>query len=117
MTSFEETEQSLLELQQLLLFTFQPRPDDVAPVDELVHHRRLEDGIDDQVKVAPVAQVRDVSLRSGREVVEDEDLHAALEEQLGEVGADEPGAARDESAAQRRPMVATPPGIMNPWQP
>jgi hypothetical protein len=64
------------------------------------------------MEVAPVAQVRDIPFRSGGEVVEDEDLDAAIEEELGEVGTDEAGAARDESAAQGRAMVATDEAIM-----
>jgi len=86
--------------------------DDVAAMHELVHDRRLEHRVDDEMEVAPVAQMRDVSLGPGGEIVEDEHLHAPVEEQLGEVGADEAGPARDESAAQGRPMVATPAAIM-----
>lgn len=64
------------------------------------------------MEVASVAQMRDVPLGAGRQVVEDEHLHAAVEQQLGEVGPDEAGTTRDESAAQGRAMVATETGIM-----
>ena len=72
--------------------------DHVAPVDELVHDRRLEHRVDDEVEVAPFAQVRDVPLGTGREVVEREDLPAVVEKDLREVGADEAGSAGDEGA-------------------
>ena len=34
--------------------------DDVAPVDQLVHHRRLEDAVDDEVEAVAIAKVIDV---------------------------------------------------------
>ena len=75
--------------------------DDVAAVHELVHDRRLEHGVDDEVEVAALAQVRDVPLGAGRQVVEDEDLPAVGEQQLREMRADEAGAAGDQGAAAR----------------
>ena len=69
---------------------------DVALVHELADDRVVQDRVDDEVVVRSVAQVRDVALRAGREVVERVDLPAVGEQQLGEVGADEPGAAGDE---------------------
>jgi len=66
------------------------------------------------MEVTALTQMGDVSLGAGGEIVEDEDLHAPVEEQLGEVGADEAGPARDEGAAQTRAMVATGPEIMGP---
>ena len=39
-----------------------------------------------------------LSMRAGRQVVEDEDLVAALEQRLGEVRADEAGAASDQNS-------------------
>ena len=86
--------------------------DDVAAMHELVHDRRLEHRVDDEMEVAPVAQVRDIPLGARRQVVEDEHLHAAVEQQLGEVRPDEAGTTRDESAAQGRAMVATQAAIM-----
>ncbi len=76
--------------------------DDVAAVDELVDDGRLENGVDDEVEVAAVAQMRDVALGAGGQVVEDEDLPAVGEEQLGEMRADEAGAAGDQGAAACR---------------
>jgi hypothetical protein len=70
--------------------------DDVALVDELVDDGRREDGVDDEVEVPALAQVRDVVERAGREVVERVDLPAPGEERLAQVGADEAGAARVE---------------------
>ena len=70
--------------------------DDIALVHELVDDRRLQDGVDDQVEVAPAVQVLDVLKRPGGEVVEGVDLPALVEEAFAEMGADEPGAAGDE---------------------
>src|SRR5581483_8943691 len=89
---------------------------DVAAVNELVHDGRLHDRFDHEVEAGALAQMGHVPLRAGREVVEDEDLLALVEEKLGEVGADEAGAARDESAAQSRAMVASRRKIMGLWQ-
>jgi hypothetical protein len=51
------------------------------------------------MEVAALAQVRNVSLRAGGEVVQDEDLDSLTEEELGEMLADEAGAAGDQRAA------------------
>jgi hypothetical protein len=67
--------------------------DDVDLVHELVDDRRVEDGVDDEMEVPPARQVLDVVDRAGREVVEHPDLVAVGEQQLGEMGSDEPGAA------------------------
>ena len=72
--------------------------DDVAAMYELVHDGRLEHRVDDEVEVAPFAQVGDVPLRPCREVVEHEDLPACVEEDLGQMRADEAGSAGDEGA-------------------
>ena len=69
--------------------------DDVALVDELVDDRPVQHRVDDEVEVRAVAEMLDVVERSGREVVEHPDLVAFVEQQLGEVRADEAGAAGD----------------------
>ena len=86
--------------------------DDVAAVHELVHHGRLQDRVDDEVEIAPLAQVRDVTLGPSGEIVEDEYLGSPVEQQLGEVRSDETGPTCDECAAQGTAMVATPAAIM-----
>ncbi len=58
---------------------------DVALVDELAHHRGREHGLDDEMKVGALAQMRDVLVRSGRDVVEGEDLPALVEQELRKV--------------------------------
>jgi hypothetical protein len=55
----------------------------------------VENGVDDEVEAFPVAKVLDVFERSSREIVEDPYLVAFIEQQLGKVGSDEPGPARD----------------------
>jgi len=70
---------------------------DVAAVDELVDDRRLQHRVDHEVEVAALAQVRDVSLRAGGEVVEDADFAARGGEGARDVRADEAGAAGDEN--------------------
>ena len=54
-----------------------------------------------EVEVAALAQVGDVALRPGREVVEDEDLPAVGEQALREMRADEARAAGDQGALLR----------------
>ena len=78
--------------------------DDVATMHELVDDRRLQDRVDDQVKVPALAQMRDVPLRPGRQVVEDEHFPAVLQQELCEVGADEARAAGDQSALGHGPF-------------
>ena len=70
--------------------------DDVAAVDELVDGGRVQHRVDDEVEARPVAQVRDVLERAGREVVQHPHLDALVEQELGEVRADEPGSAGHE---------------------
>src|SRR6266536_759016 len=74
---------------------------DVAAVHELVDDRRLEHGVHYEVEVAALAQMRDVALRAGREIVEDEDLPALFEKELREMRADEARAAGDQGALLR----------------
>jgi hypothetical protein len=70
--------------------------DDVAAVDELVDDRAVEHGVDDEVELVAIAQMLHVRERPGGEVVERPDLPACGEQQLGEMGADEAGSARDQ---------------------
>jgi hypothetical protein len=69
--------------------------DDVTLVDELVHGRPVQDRVDDEVEARPVAKVRDVFERTGGEVVEHPHFVPFVQEQLGEVRADEAGAPGD----------------------
>ena len=55
---------------------------DVALVDELADHGGREHGLDDEMKVGALAQMRDVLVRSGRDVVEGVDLPALVEQEL-----------------------------------
>ena len=75
--------------------------DDVAAVDELVHDGRREHRVDDEMEPRPVAEMGDVVERAGGEVVEDPDLVLLVEEELGEVRADESCAAGDEYLHER----------------
>jgi hypothetical protein len=65
-------------------------------VDELVHHRAMQDAVDDEMERGVVAQVLDVLERAGGEIVQDPHLLAVVEEELAEVRADEARTARDE---------------------
>ena len=68
--------------------------DDVALVDELVDDRRREHRVDDEVVVGPVAQVLDVLAASPVETSSSAyTSQPSVEQQLGEVRADEAGAA------------------------
>ena len=71
--------------------------DDVAPVHELADDGLREHGVDDEVEALAVAELGDVRLVARREVVEGKDLQAFVEEELGEVRADEAGTAGDQS--------------------
>jgi len=68
--------------------------DHVNLVHQLVHDRVREHRIDDEVELGAVLQVRDVVHGPRREVVERVDLPAVVQQELGEVRADEAGAAR-----------------------
>jgi hypothetical protein len=72
--------------------------DGVDAVHELADDGRREHGIDDEMKLPTFAEVRHVRLRPCRKVVESENLPALVQQQLGQVGADEPRSPRDESA-------------------
>ena len=73
--------------------------DDVALEDELVHDGGLQHRVDDEMELGPRLQLLDVAPRPGGQVVERVDLVSVVEEDLREVGADEPGAAGDEHLA------------------
>ena len=63
--------------------------DDVALVDELADDRRRQHRVDDEVEAGPVAQLLDVAMSSGREVVEDVDLLSPFEQLVRQMRADE----------------------------
>jgi len=69
--------------------------DEVALVDQLVDDLPVEDGVDDEMEAFVVAEVLHVGERARREVVEHPHLVAFIEQQLGEVRPDEPGATGD----------------------
>ena len=71
---------------------------DVAPVHELADDGLREHGVDHEVEALAVAEVEDVRLLAGREVVESEDFHSFVEEELGQVRADEARSAGDQGA-------------------
>ena len=71
---------------------------DVAAVDELREERLVLDRVDEVFESAAALEMRDVFDGAGRQVVEDEHLVAAIEQRLGEMRADEPGAAGDQRA-------------------
>ena len=73
--------------------------DDITLVYELVDDGAVEHGIDHEVEVCVAGQVLDVRQRARGEVVERPDLPTLIEEELAEVGADEPCPARDQGFA------------------
>ena len=68
----------------------------VAAVDQLGHQLNIGAGVDDVVEAVVGLEVADVVDASRRQIVDDEDFVAAPEQLLGQVGADEAGAAGDE---------------------
>ena len=76
--------------------------DDVALVDELVHDRRVEHGVDDEVEVpdgrAGARRSRATPVERSSSAQTSQSL---VEEELGEVGADEARAAGDQRLAAR----------------
>ncbi len=70
--------------------------DDVRPVDELRDDGCVLRGVDRVREAGLVLEVPDVLDRAGGKVVEDVDLVAALEQLVGEMGADEAGSAGDQ---------------------
>ena len=70
---------------------------DVAAVHELADDGLREHRVDDEVEALAVAELSDVRLLARREVVEGEDLETLVEQELGQVRADEAGPAGDQS--------------------
>src|SRR5439155_8778124 len=81
---------------------------DVALVDELADDRRREHRVDDKVESRVVPERLDVAVGAGREVVDDEDLGASIEEIFREVRADEARPARDQRFPGHRRSLARP---------
>ena len=79
---------------------------DVGAVDELGEQRLVLDAVDRVVEAGLPLEVRDVVDRSGRQVVEDEDLVAALEERLAQVRPDESGSAGNQHTHRLQPDPA-----------
>ena len=70
--------------------------DDVASIDQLGEQSLVVDRVDEVLEPGPPLEMRDVVDRTGRQVVEDQDLVALREQGVGEVGADKPGSAGDQ---------------------
>src|ERR1700716_3847144 len=66
---------------------------DAAAVDELGEQPFVVDRVDEVLEPGPALEMPDVVYRSGRQVVENQDVVSLLEQRLGEMGADEPGSA------------------------
>ena len=93
--------------------------DDVALVDELADDRRREHGLDDEVEVRrDRGRCATFASRPGGDVVQRPDLAAVVEQQLGEMRADEAGAAGDQRLSRhtrrRVPRSAGEPGRVRP---
>src|SRR5262245_65108619 len=70
--------------------------DHVAAIDELGEQPLVVDGVDEVLEAVPSLEMRDVVDRSGRQVVEDQDVVALCEQGGGGMGADEPGSASNQ---------------------
>ena len=71
--------------------------DGIEPVEHRVHFgTAVADAGLDEAKIGAAVQMGDVGALSCRKIVEADDLRADVDQALGEVRADEPGAARDE---------------------
>ena len=70
--------------------------DPVAAVDQLRHHRHVGARVDDVAEALLALQVPDVVDAAGRQIIDDADLVAALQQLVGQVRSDEPRAASDE---------------------
>ncbi len=66
---------------------------DVAAVDELGEQPLVVDRVDEVLEPRPAFEMRDVVDRAGRQVVENQDVVALLQQHFGKMGADEPGSA------------------------
>src|SRR5262249_51411025 len=80
--------------------------DDIAAIDQLGEQRLVVHRVDEVLEAGAPFQVRDIVDRSGREVVEDEDLVALLEQRIGEMGPDEAGAPGDQCTHASCPFKA-----------
>ena len=69
---------------------------------ELVDDGAVQDGVDDEMELGPVAEPLDVRERPGGEVVERPDLVAGVEQELAEMRADEAGPTCDEHLGHGR---------------
>jgi hypothetical protein len=67
----------------------------VAAIDELGEQRLVVHRVDEVLEACPPLEMRDVVDGPGRQVVEDEDLMAVLEQRLGQMRSDEARAAGD----------------------
>jgi hypothetical protein len=77
--------------------------DRVATVHKLADDGRGEHRVDDEVEALALAELDNIRLCARREVVEGEDLPALVEQELGQVRADEAGAAGDQGAHRVNP--------------
>jgi hypothetical protein len=74
--------------------------DQIAFADQPVQHLFVENGVDGEVVAGVLSQALDVLETTGREVVDDDDVVAATEEGVGQMSADEAGAARDQRSSR-----------------
>src|SRR5260221_7966120 len=72
--------------------------DDVAAIDELGEQRLVFDRVDEILEPGPALEVGDVVDRSGREVVEDQDLVPLRQQRIRQMRSDESGSACNERA-------------------
>src|SRR5262249_39513026 len=83
---------------------------DVGAVPQFAHQRWVEGRADADAESRPTFQMLDVRHASGGEIVERDHLISPIEQPLGEMGANESGAAGDEDfhrrAGSRAPVCA-----------
>ena len=65
----------------------------IAPVDELGEERLVVDRLDEVLEPGAALEVHDVVDGAGRQVVDDDDLVAVLEQGFGQMRSDEAGSA------------------------
>jgi len=80
--------------------------DEIHGGDEPFQQGLVQDGVVDEVEGGKPQEVPDVFNPSGGEVIEDQDLVAALDQGVNEMRADVPGAACDEDPHARPPFSA-----------
>jgi hypothetical protein len=68
---------------------------DIAAIDELGEQRFVLHRVDEVLEAVAALEMGDVVERSGREVVEDEDMMSLIEKRVGKMGTDEAGSAGD----------------------